>query len=211
MLTQPVSRILLTAMAIATLGLSACKKDEGKAAPAKPAEPVADVAPKTADPAPTPAPAPAPAPEVKVFTSADGGYSIAFPSAPSEQTHTEPTALGPLDIHIASVDGGDKAWLVSWQEQPAKAPKDPKVILDGQRDGMVGGMPGSKVLEQKDITLGTNPGRSMVIKLATPDATQFTRVYVIGNRMYQLAMLGTGAGDPAVANAFLDSFTLTAK
>jgi hypothetical protein len=66
-----------------------------------------------------------------------------------------------------------------------------------------------RLLDQKDITLGSNPGRSFTIRMVTPNATQFTRVYVVGNRMYQTAAMQEGAGDPAAAATFLDSFALT--
>jgi hypothetical protein len=208
----------LAAIVIGIVGLSGCKKDDAKKNLPPPApEPVAKgepppgEPPKTDPPKVDPPKVDPPAADPAPFTSADGGYSIAFPSPPTEQTQSQPTAIGTLDIHIAALDLGNQALLVSWQEQPAKAPKDPKKILDGQRDGMMSSFPGAKIMEQKDITLGTNPGRSFIIKMVTPDATQFTRVYVVGNRMYQIAAIGAGAGDAAAATKFLDSFALTKK
>jgi hypothetical protein len=214
-----------TAIALAlsaTFALSACKKDDGKGpSPAgDPKTAPADTKPTDTKPADTkpadtkpadPPPPPALGADWKVHTSDAGGYSIKFPGAPTEQEQTQQTPIGPLTIHIAAYDGGDRAYLVSWQKQPPTAPKDPKDVLEGQKEGMLSQFPGAKVTEQKDITLGTNPGRSMIIRMVTPDATQFTRVYVVGDHMYQIAMIGQGEGFPAEANVFLDSFALTKK
>jgi len=206
--------VALTTIAAAVLGLSGCKKDPAKGTPAPGPESgkvdPGKVDPGKVDPGPT-TPDPAPAPAPAVFTSAEGGYSINFGGTPSEQVHTEQTPVGQLDIHLAALDMGDQAFLVSWQEQPPKAPKDPNTILDGQLEGMLSGFPGARVVEQKEIKLGDHVGRSHTIKLAEPDATQFTRVYLVGNRVYQIAAIGAGAGNVTSAMAFLDSFALTAK
>jgi hypothetical protein len=201
----------LTALTIVLgLGLSACKKDDKAKDPSP--QPVAKDDPaavkKDEPPPPLPEPKPPEPPKEELFTSTEGRYTVNFMGTPTEQVQSQDTVAGKLDIHLAAVDKGNMALLVSWQEQPPKAPKDPKVILDGQRDGMMSSFPGAKLTDQKDITMGTNPGRSFKIRMVTPDATQYTRVFVVGNRMYQVAAISAGEGDQATSEKFLDSFKL---
>lgn len=207
-------------IALAVLAAPACKKDAKKTdtppAPAptdttkpadttkpgdmtKPVDPPADPV-KPADPGP--------GDEWKPFTSAEGGFSVKFPGTPQEQTQD----LGVIKIHIAALDLGNAAYLAGWQVQPKDASKDPKEVLDGAQSGMLSSFPGAKVLDQKDIKLdGKYPGRELTVKLAEPDATQFSRYYLVGDHLYQLAALGEGAGEPAKAKIYLDSFELTKK
>lgn len=143
------------------------------------------------------------------YTSADGGFTVKFPGTPAEQT--EDVGDGVM-IHIASVDLGTAAYLVGWQIQPTTASKVPKEVLDGAQAGMLGAFPGATVLAQSDVTLdGRYPGRALTTKIVDPDATQFSRYYLVGDRLYQLAALGEGDGAPADWKTFLDSFALTAK
>jgi hypothetical protein len=224
--------VLLSALAIATLALPACKKDakkegtpagdpvtkEGSGSAAKPD--TTTTPDTTAKPDTTTTPDTTAKPDTMTkggagdwvpYTSEAGGFTVKFPKQATEQTQTLDTEHGPVDLHMAVVDMGNKAFLVSWQVQPAKAPKDAKVVLDGQRDGMVAGMPGSKVVDQKDITLGSHPGRSMTVKLSQPVGTQYSRVYLIDGKLFQLAAIGEGDGDPEMATTFLESFALTKK
>jgi hypothetical protein len=211
-------------IALALAAVSACKKDAKKSEPTPgPAptdkatdKPTPPGDPKPADPTPDPKPvepAPPPAEDAgKPFTSTDGGYTITFPGEPTEQTQSMPTENGTLDIHIAALDLGNAAYLAGWQVQPKKASKDPKEVLDGAQSGMLESFPGAKVLSQKDIKLdGTYPGRDLVVRLADPDATQFSRYYLVGDHLYQMAAIAEGEGDPAKAAKFLDSFKLAKK
>lgn len=212
---------------LAVVAVPACKKDAKKSEPGpapavdtKPTDPKARPAdtkpgdPTPADPKPAEL-APPPADDGwKPFTSTDGGYTITFPGEPTEQTQSMPMpdGSGNLDIHIAALDLGSAAYLAGWQVQPKKASKDVKEVLDGAQSGMLSSFPGAKVLSQKDIKLdGAYPGRDLVVKLADPDATQFSRYYLVGDHLYQMAAIAEGAGDPTKAAKFLDSFHLAKK
>jgi hypothetical protein len=190
---------------IAALLAAGCAKDN------KDTTPVSDPGPavhNVAEPAPVRA---EPAAGWTRYRSEAGGFEIDFPGTPAEQNQMMETDSGPVLLHMVVLDLGTSALLVSWQIQPAAAPTDPTTVLDGQRDGMMGAFPGATLLEQADITIGAHPGRWMIVKLVQPDATQYSRVYLADGKLFQLAAMTSGNGDPVAAAQFLDTFTLLAK
>lgn len=215
----------LLPVALFVFALAACKKDTPKAEdpppapvakgepapgggaptdPAKPADPPADPV-KPADP-----PA-VPAGDWKPFTSTAGRYTVTFPGTPMEQSQDTDSEVGKLTVHFAAVDKGDAAYMVGYNDLPKEADLTPKRVLDGQRDGTIKTFPNAKIIEEKEITMDGNPGRSLTFEAPSLNATHRSRTFLVGNRVYTVIALAVGDGKPDVAATFLDSFKLAAK
>lgn len=148
-----------------------------------------------------------------VFNSESGGFSVTFPQKPKKQINKTPTDLGQIDVHIFLVDLKDRAFLTSYNDYPngTVTPDTRKTILDGVIEGNAKGSKG-KVLEQKVVTTGKKEkleGREVLIEMENIKGFYRARVYLKGDRLYQVVALG--AGDWAKSDEvtkYLDSFEL---
>ena len=149
------------------------------------------------------------------FSSADGAFSVLMPGTPTEETQTEDTDLGPIDVHLFTFEKGEVAYLVGYNVFPAAVVEaaTPAVLLDSARDGQVETVKGTLVSET-EITLGTYPGRDLEIQVEGSDGTSSlrSRLFMVGDRLYQLVVGGPkGQSTSADTIKFLDSFELVGE
>jgi hypothetical protein len=181
----------------------------------------------TAEPAADPAqPAATPDPLAGwiEYTAPDGAFTVRLPDEPEVQNETVPTEAGDIQIAMYLVEKDDRAVMLSHNEFPAAiaeaiaAGDDTFIqgILDGGRDGAVGNVSGT-LQDEKQITVGSFPGREFTFNVdsstsPTGDAiTGIARVILATDRLYQLISLtNADETDPALVQAFFDSFQLTA-
>jgi len=158
------------------------------------------------------------------FTAPDGNFTVRLPEEPEVDEQAVPTEAGDIQIVMYLVENNDRAVMLSHNEFPeavaeAIATGDDTLIqgvLDGGRDGAVGNVSGT-LQDEKQITVGGYPGREFTFSVdssASPTGEAITgiaRVILTTDRLYQLISLATGdETDPALVQAFFDSFQLTA-
>jgi len=158
------------------------------------------------------------------FTAPDGNFTGRLPKEPEVDEQAVPTEAGDIQIVMYLVENNDRAVMLSHNEFPeavaeAIATGDDTLIqgvLDGGRDGAVGNVSGT-LQDEKQITVGGYPGREFTFSVdssASPTGEAITgiaRVILTTDRLYQLISLATGdETDPALVQAFFDSFQLTA-
>ncbi len=181
----------------------------------------------TAEPAADPAqPAATPDPLAGwiEYTAPDGAFTVRLPDEPEVQNETVPTEAGDIQIAMYLVEKNDRAVMLSHNEFPAAiadaiaAGDDTFIqgILDGGRDGAVSNVSGT-LQDEKQITVDGFPGREFTFNVdssasPTGDAiTGIARVILATDRLYQLISLtNADETDPALVQAFFDSFQLTA-
>lgn len=148
------------------------------------------------------------------YTAGDGKYKVRFPGTGQPKLRTEVTksAVGDLTVNIATFANSDgSVWMVSYTDFPAAAtkPENHKSLLDGIRDGAKG-RDGKLSGEEKTLEHGADklPGREFVVEKGKQRVRM--RVVVSGNRVYQVALIGTEAFVTGKdGTAFLDSFSIT--
>lgn len=186
---------------------TACKQDK-KTEPAgepatkptadKPAAPAAD---KPAEPA-KPA---AFEPTWEKYESKDGGFTIELPSKPEEKDQGGMKIVGAEFGTTAADDRTAMCGVAYMSLGDVKA--DPKVMLDG---ATARHKQNAKVIEEKDVTLGKYPGRSLVVE--NDSHRKWMRVYIVDKTIYVLNCGGPfdrAATDGPIATKALDSFALT--
>jgi hypothetical protein len=98
-------------------------------------------------------------------------------------------------------------YMVTYSDYPDQAVKDPDAVFKAARTGLVSVLgEGGKVSGESRITLDDNPGREFTIDL--PEGKAHCRMYLVKNRLYQLAAAGDKVTDKD-AKRFFDSFKLT--
>jgi hypothetical protein len=195
---------------VATLVLAAaCTKDKPKEPP--PAvtseKKTVDIAKPADKPADKPAVAPAepPAPKWEKYTSKEGKYTIDLPAKGEEQEQGGMKIVG-ATFGTTATDDRTAMCGVAYMDLPD--PKaDPKVMLDG---ATARHKQNAEVLEEKDITLDKNPGKSIVVKNSSHQ--KWMRVFIVDKkRIYVLNCGGPfdrAATDGPIATKALDSFAL---
>ena len=141
------------------------------------------------------------------YTSKDGGYTIDLPSAPKEQDASGMKIVG-AEFGVTATDDRTAMCGVAFMDLPAEALKaDPKVMLDG---ATARHKQNATIIEEKDIKLGKNPGRSIVVKNDTHQ--KWMRAFIANKRIYILNCGGPfdrAESDGKVATKALDSFAFT--
>jgi hypothetical protein len=151
-------------------------------------------------------------PKAERHTSADGMYAVAFPGRPKLATQTAKSALGDLQVHVATYATADgNVYLVSYTDFPAAATRadNRKTLFDGVRDGFKGR---GAVAGEKDFQFGPDklPGREGIVDKDKGKQRVKFRAVLRDNRLYQVAVIGTeGFVSGTDATAFLDSLELT--
>src|SRR5262249_21378139 len=105
-------------------------------------------------------------PNWRVFTSKEGGFSVALPGKPAESKQKVPTATAIMEVRLLIVEAkDDSVYVVSYSDVPAeevKAGSEPK-RLDLARDGAVS-MARGKLRSEKEIKLDGYSGRELDIE-----------------------------------------------
>ena len=172
-------------------------------------------------PAAAPTPRPARGHEAaawKEFAPWEGRFSVLMPGSPVASTLEVESPFGPLSMHLYTLTTPTH-YGVSYMDYPHSLEVSDRLreFFAGVRDGGLCATD-AKLLEEKEITLGTHPGRSFKIQLGGGRVGQ-VRAYVVKNRLYQVIFTAPeggahDAGLPSLeetANRFFDSFRLTAE
>jgi hypothetical protein len=141
--------------------------------------------------------------------------SVLMPGTPTEQTQTQDTELGVIDVHSFTFEQSGVAYLVGYNIFPAAVIEvaTPGSMLDGARDGQVEAVKGTLVNEQ-EITMGAYPGRDLEIQIENSDGTASlrSRIFLVRDRLYQLVVVGPkGQSTSPDTTKFLDSFKLVGE
>ena len=151
--------------------------------------------------------------EWKTFSPKGGGYSVQMPGDPVEDKQDVKAAGGETNIavtfYVFEVKG-EGSLVVSQSEFPDAIAKagDAEKRLNGARAGAVTSSKG-KLRAEKKIALDSNPGRDLLIENEMKNTLVRTRVYAVGNRLYQTIAAGKKEFvEGKTADRFLDSFKL---
>ncbi|MBN9122019.1 MAG: hypothetical protein J0I06_23235 [Planctomycetes bacterium] len=146
------------------------------------------------------------------YASDEGAYRVKFPGAPKLVAQNAKSAVGDLTVNIATyADSGGNVFMVSYTDFPEAAtrPANHATLFAGVRDG-VKGKDGKVPGEEKTIEFGQSklPGREFTIEKGKQRIRY--RVVLSGNRMYQVAAIGTETfATGKEGTAFFDSFQIT--
>lgn len=148
------------------------------------------------------------------FTAPDGAFSIAMPGQPRERSQDLQSPAGPVRIRTFLYEDADqRTFFVSYTElTPAMLAKaDPEQLLLGGLRGMRS-TPGWTMVGQAPVEFRGHPGYEVELTVRLPnqpEAAGLARVYVIGDRVYQIQAIGPGSTlPPERRQAFVESFRL---
>ena len=152
-------------------------------------------------------------PMAEPFASKDGKFTVRFPGKPKETTTTPKSPLGELKVHTATYATAEaNVFMASYTDFPdgTGKPETRDTLYEGVREGLKGkdGVAVNDMEKEFEVGKEKLPGREF-------DVTQGKqklrfRVVLRGDRLYQVAVIGTQAFvESKEAFGFLDSFALT--
>lgn len=154
--------------------------------------------------------------EFKTFTDKEAGFSIDFPGDPEVFDEKVPLGDGLDDLimktYMYQVDLTN-VYFVSYIDYPPSLIEgsDPQTLLQAGKEGGLGQLGESEIIEEKEIDLGGNPGLYLKAKSTDSYGNYFGiyNFYLVGNRLYQIIMMTDSEfhSDEEVAS-FAGSFKL---
>jgi hypothetical protein len=151
-------------------------------------------------------------PQPKEFVSKEGGFKVLMPGTPKTDKLDSESDFGKGVLHMNSVQAGMAMYAANYCDFPAEIKKAAlKQVYDSSRDGAVANMEG-KLATEKDIKLGEHSGREIQIEVAGGSRLFRARVFLVGQRLYQVVVFGTKeSASSKDTDKFFDSFKLTEK
>ena len=149
------------------------------------------------------------APSWRVFTSAEGGFSILLPSSPIIKTQVLSAPKETLQLFHCRVK--HESYVVEYADKNPKGVQilGPEKIFSIYDDAIVKANRGS-VVSSRHVALGKYPGREIVTKRLS-GSIETQRVYLVANRLYILTAIHSPTQTetlPTDSDKFLNSFTL---
>jgi hypothetical protein len=150
--------------------------------------------------------------EQSVFRSERGRFSILFHSKPEETSKDADTPFGKQTLHLFTCSDQGSFQVVGYIDYPVEVRKNKTAdeVFDNARFGVNLFLNGI-VFDEKRIMIGNDkhPGRELFIKSPTDDHVIRYRMYLVGNRFYQVVVGGSQQYATGMsANEFLDSFKI---
>jgi hypothetical protein len=143
----------------------------------------------------------------KQYSFSDDGFAATYPSAPPDlQKKSVQTSAGYFEIRSYSAQTGETALIVAVCDYGnAVAGKTSDQMLLGAKKSTLSNS-ASRLVSEKKITLGTNPGLQFE---AENSAAHFTvRIYLVGTTLYQILAVSPINRPFNETARFLDSFQL---
>lgn len=151
------------------------------------------------------------APSWRVFTSAEGEFSILLPSSPTIETQVLSAPKETLQFFHCHVKHESYLVLVRYADKDPKGLQslEPEKILSIFDNAIIKANRGS-ILSRRHFMLGKYHGREIVTKRLSGNI-ETQRVYLVANRLYILTAIDSPAQTetlPADSDKFFNSFTL---
>ncbi|WP_124065808.1 hypothetical protein [Clostridium sp. E02] len=142
----------------------------------------------------------------RVTTVEDGKFTICFPGKANESMETLELSEGKTEIHSYFLQLEHTAYNFAYNDYPEGSVKDAFTVLENAITSLPEG-----VEESKDITLGKYPGKDLKYKVTSGDEsiTVYQRIYIVGDRMYQIQYMADSDEINPKKDLFFDSFVLT--
>ena len=147
------------------------------------------------------------------FSSSDGSFSIMLPATPAENVTETPVEGATLKTTSYSLNpGAEGFYFVSFTDNPGLKASPPEEAFDGVQTELESA---GTLLEQMPVSIDGFSGREIRIEMTAKqpgDVLTTARVFVVGDRLYQLLVSRQKATtSPEDQDRFLDSFKILKK
>lgn len=151
----------------------------------------------------------APAPVLGPFVSEKGGFSIALPAKPSEESGTDGDSKGEADKSFVWWLTDDRIFSVGYVDNKAATKESGAARVASAADNLIGTLAdkGSKLVSRRNLTVGEHPGVEVRYTLKEGPIA-ITRYYFVNTRLFIITTLWLPDGDDTDELKILDSFKI---
>jgi hypothetical protein len=144
------------------------------------------------------------------FAPADGGFEMMMPGTPTASVETKDGPEGPVTTSLYILRTAGATYFIGYADYDPKFNFDVRAEINANRDNFMKPFKEGKVLGEKEKAVGGSPGIEFTAEL-NPTTSMTSRVFVIGRRPYQIAVITPKGSEQADTLRFLDSFKITRK
>lgn len=139
------------------------------------------------------------------FAPQGAGFAIMLPAQPKEEIDRKES----FTTHLYTVAAGRAIYMVAYGDYAASVRLDPQKELEANRDNFNKGL-NAHLIQSQNMTMDGRQGLEFTSETAQVNLK--SRVFLIGNRVFQLATLVyKGSDETTNVDKFLDSFAFTTK
>ena len=139
------------------------------------------------------------------FAPPNGGFVIMMPDKPKEDMDVKDG----FTTHLFTVSAGQAVYLVGFGDYGPSVKLDPQKELEANRDNFNKGL---NATLQTSTQYNIDGRMGLEFTSETTNATLKSRVFIVGNRVIQLATLvSKNSNEKLNVDKFLDSFAFTTK
>jgi len=143
------------------------------------------------------------------FSPEGGNFSISMPGNPKVEVENKIGPFGPYTSNLFSETKGGTFYLIGWTDYPTNVSLDVQGEINATRDNFLKSVNGTLIAE-KEISLNGHPGLEFTAEMSSKFHVM-SRIYVVGNRPYQILAVTPKYNDRTNANRFMWSFRLDLK
>ena len=139
-----------------------------------------------------------------------GGFEIMMPGTPTASVETKDGPEGPVTTSLYILRSAGATFFIGYADYDPKFKFDIRAEINANRDNFMKPFKDGKILTEKEKPIAGNAGIEFTAEL-NPTASMTSRVFVIGRRPYQIAVITPKGSEQADTVRFLDSFKITRK
>ena len=143
------------------------------------------------------------------FSPEGGNFSILMPGNPKAEVENKIGPFGPYTSNLFSETKGGTFYLIGWTDYPANVTLNVQGEINATRDNFIKSVAG-RLIAEKEISLDGHPGLEFTAEMNSKFFVT-SRIYVVGNRPYQILAVTPKYSGQTDANRFLWSFRLDLK
>ena len=139
-----------------------------------------------------------------------GGFELVMPGTPTASVETKDGPEGPVTTSLYILRTARATYFVGYADYDPKFNFDVRAEINANRDNFMKSFKEGKILAEKEKAIEGSAGIEFTAEL-NPTTSMTSRVFVIGRRPYQIAVITPKGSEQADSVKFLDSFKVTRK
>ena len=143
------------------------------------------------------------------FSPEGGNFSVSMPGSPKVEVENKVGSFGPYTSNLLSETKAGTLYLIGWTDYPTNVTLNVQGEIKSTRDNFLKSSNGT-LISEKEISLDGHPGLEFTAAMGTKFLA-ISRIYVVGNRPYQVLAVTKTYQDQTNANRFLWSFRFDVK
>ena len=143
------------------------------------------------------------------YSPEGGNFSVLMPGNPKAEVENKIASFGAYSSYLFSETKAGTLYMIGWADYPPNVTLNVQGEITATRDNFLKSVNGTLIAE-KEISLDGHPGLEFTADMGSK-LFALSRIYIVGNRPYQILAVTKRNQNQTRANNFIWSFTLDVK